>query len=355
MGSRFKNAIALSLLPQIILVKWWGSYPDSIEKYYSKGLYPLVSKFFRYLFGWVPFSVGDVLYTLLALLAIGYVVRNRKQIRMKPLSFVRTIIMALSVAYFTFHFMWGLNYYRVPISQKFDLPNSYTQEDLLAFVQKLTIRTNQIHVAITSDSTKAVQIPYSKKQIFDKTLKGFDVLGKRFPFLKYDAPSLKKSIYSLPLTYMGYAGYLNPFTNEAQVNGKLPLFRYPVVCGHEIGHQLGYSAEDVTNFIGYLATVGNDDIYFKYAAYAYALSYCLSDLRANDETQFNQQYALLNQGVKKNFEEMYTFWMAYENPMEPLFKSAFDIFLKSNNQTKGIMSYNSVVSLYVNYYKERPL
>jgi hypothetical protein len=355
MGSRLKNAIALSLLPQIILVKWWGSYPGSIEKYYSNGFYPKVSKFFRYLFGWVPFSVGDVLYTLLVLLALGYLVREREKIIKHPFTFIRNGVMVLSVAYFTFHMMWGLNYYRVPISQKFNVSDSYTQEDLLSLVKKLTLKTNQIHYEITSDTTQAVSIPYSKKQIFEKTLEGFDALGKRFPFLTYAVPSLKESVYSLPLTYMGYGGYLNPFTNEAQVNGKLPLFRYPVVCGHEIGHQLGYSAENETNFIGYLVTVGQDDIYFKYAAYAYALSYCLGELRVTDEDQFNRQYATLHQGVKKNYEEMNNFWMAYENPMEPLFKSAFDIFLKSNNQTKGIMSYNSVVSLYVNYYKVHPL
>lgn len=39
---------------------------------------------------------------------------------------------------------------------------------------------------------------------------------------------------------MGYGGYLNPFTNEAQVNGITPKFRLPTVSGHEVGHQLGY-------------------------------------------------------------------------------------------------------------------
>jgi capsule polysaccharide export protein KpsC/LpsZ len=39
--------------------------------------------------------------------------------------------------------------------------------------------------------------------------------------------SVKKSLLSLPLTYMGFAGYLNPFTNEAQVNDKIPMYNFP--------------------------------------------------------------------------------------------------------------------------------
>ena len=65
---------------------------------------------------------------------------------------------------------------------------------------------------------------------------------------------------------MGYGGYLNPFTNEAQVNGVTPKFRLPTVSCHEVGHQLGYSAEGATNFIGYLVTSESNDPYFKYSA-----------------------------------------------------------------------------------------
>ena len=35
--------------------------------------------------------------------------------------------------------------------------------------------------------------------------------------------ALKKSLLSLPLSYMGYSGYLNPFTLESQANAKMPI------------------------------------------------------------------------------------------------------------------------------------
>ena len=145
------------------------------------------------------------------------------------------------------------------------------------------------------------------------------------------------------------------FTNEAQVNALLPNFRYPVVAGHEVGHQLGYSAENETNFIGYLVTSSNSDIYFKYSAYSYALAYCLSDIRKRDEPTFERLFKTINGGVKKNYNEISEFWLTYKNPTEPVFKSIFDTFLKANNQSKGIDSYNAVVSLLINYHEEHPL
>ena len=355
MPSKFKIGIVLSIIPQFLLVKWLSNHPDLIEDYYSKGIYPVISGFFRGLFGWIPFSFGDILYFLLVVLAIRYLILKRKKIGKRPGEFLVNIAVVLSVAYFTFHLLWGMNYYRLPISKKFELAQTYTKEELVSFVNDLTIKTNEIQMQIALDSSKAIRVPYSRKEILTKTVKGYEALGQQFPFLGYSRPSLKKSIFSVPLTYMGYGGYLNPFTAESQVNAKLPTYRFPVVAGHEIGHQLGYSAENETNFIGYLATISNDDIYFKYAGYSYALAYCLVELQRIYEPLFNELFEKLNGGIQKNYEEMNEFWSSYENPMEPLFKSVYNSFLKANNQAGGIMSYNYVVSLLVNYYKTNPL
>ncbi|WP_343033467.1 DUF3810 domain-containing protein [Maribacter luteus] len=355
MVDKIKNWVALSIIPQIVLVKWLGNHPDTIEKYYSNSLYPMISGFFRILYGWIPFSIGDILYFTLSLLAIRYVWVHRLHIKTFPLLFIRNIVFILSIAYFTFHLLWGLNYYREPIAKRFALEDRHTDTELLTLTEALIAKTNALQYQITKDTALAVATPYTKKEIFEKTLIGYENLEKTYPFLAYRHPSIKTSLFSTGLSYMGYGGYLNPFTHEAQVNGRLPNFRFPVVAGHEIGHQVGYSAENETNFIGYLATLYNPDTYFQYSAYAYALTYCLSDLRRNDEAKFKEMYAKLNPGTRKNFEEMAHFWQSFENPMEPVFKSIFNTFLKANNQKKGIKSYNAVVSLMVTYHKEHPI
>jgi hypothetical protein len=355
MKGNFKNIIALSIVPQILFVKWISNYPNFIENYYSTGFYSYSSKFFRFLLGWIPFSIGDILYASLLIVAIRYIILRRKYIWSNKIIFLKNIAFILAVAYFTFHISWGLNYYREPIATKLNIIENNDKKELFNFVNELIKKTNETQLAITKDSTKLVQNPYTNSEIFNKTIEGYSSLEKIHPFLKYEVPSIKESLFSTLLSYMGYGGYLNPFTNEAQANGLVPSFRFPVIAGHEIGHQIGYSAENETNLIGYLVTVNNDDIYFKYSAYTYALSYCLRDIKHNNENTFEDLLLKLNPGVKKNYMELSSFWEQYENVTEPIFKTIFSSFLKANNQKDGIDSYSRVVLLLVSYHQKHPL
>jgi hypothetical protein len=350
-----KTGLALSLFPQYLLVQWLGQQTAWVETYYSQGAYPYISQFFRFLFGWLPFSLGDICYTLLTVLALRYVIVNWLFIKTQTLTFLRNLLMAFSILYFSFYVLWGLNYFREPLWEKLQLVETSEYDQLVLFTKQLIKKTNQAQLTIVGDTVQGVLVPYGKDEIFHKTVTGYRTLSEIHPFLTLKTPSIKTSLYSTALTYMGYAGYLNPFTGEAQVNGLLPPFRFPVVAGHEMGHQLGYSAENETNFIGYLVTIRNSDPYFQYAGYAYALGYCLSDVRRGNEDTFQELIGTLNEGVKVNFREMNTFWSSYQNPMEPVFKSVFNSFLKANNQRKGIESYNAVVSLLIPYHQKYPL
>jgi len=355
MKNKLRNGIALSIIPQILLIKWLAGQPEWVERFYSTGIYPVISKFFRSLFGWIPFSVGEIIYTLLIVLIFRYIMRNRRKIKTKPLVFLRDNIMVLSVFYFTFHIVWGLNYYRQPLSDTLAIEEEANYEAIKKLTESLVTKTNEFQLQITGDSSAIVKVPYSRKEIFEKTIAQYDGIGGKMPLLNYPKPSIKNSIFSSMSSYMGIGGYLNPFTNEAQVNKKTPVFRYPVVTAHEIGHQVGYSAENETNLIGYLVTMKNEDIYFQYSASAYALAYCLNAVRNTDEQAFEALYGQINEGVKKNYQELQDFRDAYENPLEPIFTSIFSTFLKANNQADGVQSYSRVVHLLVGYHEKHPL
>ncbi|WP_343485831.1 DUF3810 domain-containing protein [Allomuricauda sp. d1] len=352
MKAKLKNGIAISLLPQIILVKWLAGHPDWVEKYYSEGIYPPIAKSLRLLFGWIPFSVGDLLYLTLGILATRYIYKNFQSIRRKPLFLLRDVVMVFSIIYFVFHLFWGMNYHRLPLTDKLKISAEYEQEELIAFTEHLISEANRYHIQITQDSLAPVNLTQSTRKIFDGSRNGYTALEEKYPFFTYKRPSVKKSLFSLPLTYMGYGGYLNPFTNEAQVNSKIPSFRLMTISAHEIGHQLGYSAEDATNFIGFLASKSNPDINYRYGSCHHALAYCLSDVFSRDEAQFERLYEKLNPGIQENYQQLRDFWAKYENPTEPVFKSIFNTFLKANNQQQGIESYNYVVGLLIGYHQK---
>ena len=65
------------LLLQIILVKTIGSFPNFVEEWYSKGLYPKIAWFFRTSLGSLPFSIGDVIYMVLLVLIFRWIWKNK--------------------------------------------------------------------------------------------------------------------------------------------------------------------------------------------------------------------------------------------------------------------------------------
>ena len=355
MSKTLKTLFALSLFPQIFLVNWLSRHPEWIENWYSMGLYSWFSRIYRTIFGWIPFSVGDLLYTLLAVLIIRFFILKGPLFFKSTREFFRQLFMGISMFYFVFHLFWGLNYHRLPLHKKLDLSDEYTTEELFDFTDRLIAKSNRAHARVAAHDSMLVKIPYSHAQVYDMSPSGYHNLSSQYPSLSYTPSSIKTSLYSIPLTYMGYSGYLNPFTHEAQVNGLQIDFKYPVVVCHEAAHQLGYSAENEANFIGYLAAINNEDPYFQYSGYIYVLRYCLGEIKRRDPEAFEVYNEKINEGILKNFQEVSMFWRKYQNPAEPVFKSTFNSYLKANNQKGGIRSYSYVVALLVNYYKDRNL
>ncbi|TRZ43602.1 DUF3810 domain-containing protein [Robertkochia solimangrovi] len=355
MTKNLRTIIALSLIPQIIIIKWLGKHPNWVEDYYSNGFYRFLSAGFRYVFGWIPFSVGDIFYTILGILIVRFFIQKGPLFFKRTRHFFREMFVGISIFYFVFHLFWGMNYYRLPIHEKLGLDNEYSTEELLDFTDRLILKCNALHNEIVENDSLPVQIPYNKSTIYRMTSEGYKNLEKKIPDFAYHPRSIKTSLYSTALTYMGYSGYLNPFTNEAQVNGLQIDFKYPTVSCHEEAHQIGYSAENEANFVGYLAAVHNEDIYFQYSGHIYILRYCLGEIKRRDEEIFEEYNKKLNYGIIENYLEVARFWQRHKNSAEPVFKSTFNTYLKANNQKEGIKSYNYVVALLVNYYKDRKI
>jgi hypothetical protein len=355
MRKHTKLIIALSLILQILLIKVLANFPEFVEKYYSNGIYQWISKLMHFVFGWIPFSVGDILYTVAVLYVIRWFFKNRKRVRQDTKNYFLDILSAVSVGYFAFHILWAFNYYRLPLHKSLNIKNEYSTEQLVKFTEELILKTNVIHGIIEEQDTSMVIMPYTKRELIALAPKGYDRLAKEYPNLAYWPSSLKRSIYSLPLTYMGFSGYLNPFTNEAQIDGLIPTYKYPTTTSHEIAHQLGFAAENEANFIGAMAAMKHDNIYFNYSGYSFALQHCLNDLYVRDPAKYEELLNTIHIGVLKNYEEARLFWQSYENISEPFFKNTYSGFLMANNQRGGIESYSYVVALLVNYFDTHPL
>ncbi len=355
MQKRTSALLAIFLFVQIIALQVLKQFPEFVEKYYSLGIYPFISKTSRYLFGWIPFSVGDLFYLLIIIMAIRWLYINVKRLKNDRVHFLTDILAAISIVYLMFHVLWGFNYYRLPLHHALNLESDYTTEQLLITTHRFIDKSNAMHRELGYADSVKIDLPYSQKEIFKKTLSGYKNLEEEFPQLAISPRSIKKSGWSLGLTIMGYSGYLNPFSGEAQVNNLITTYKFPVVACHEEAHQIGYAAENEANFIATISTIKNDDPYIQYAGYIFTLRYLINEMARRDEPKYHELLTTINPGILESYKEMRDFWESYENPMEDFSKIFWDNFLKANNQSRGIMSYNYMVALVVNYFEARSL
>ena len=350
-----RDALVILFPAQILLVVVLSFNPSFVERYYSHGIYPVWSSINRIFWGWIPISVGDLFYTITGYWMLRSLWQGLKHIRHDPLDKLKNVVATLSVIYGLFYWGWGLNYFRLPLEEQLGIETTYTTEELTDLTARMVSHINDIHGQLVRDSTLGVTHNLSRKEIFQRVFEAYKKGRSTHPLLDYPFPSQKTSLYSIPLTYMGYGGYLNPFTGEAQINGEIPPFRWASVAAHEVGHQIGYSAEDDTNFIGYWVCLQSDDPYLDYAASSSALAYLLGDLSRRDREAFDHYYGLLNEGIRENYRELRRFWDAHENPMEPVFKAVFNSYLKANQQSAGIESYSRVVALLIGFDQKNDL
>ena len=350
-----KYILPLFLLIQILFLKIIAFFPELVERFYSNGLYVFTSKISRITLGKIPFSVGDLIYGILILYVLKSVWKTRKNWKLEWKNNILKVLSVLSVAYFLFHLLWAFNYYRQPLFEKMAIKRDYSDADLLSFTKKIITKTNEIQTQITKNDSLKVVFPYSQQQVFQMNLNGYKILSNQYNFFEYTNPSIKKSLFSLPLTYMGFGGYLNPFTNEAQVNYLGPMYSFPMTTNHEMAHQMGFASESECNFIGFLASVKNENLYFQYSGYSMALRYCLNNWYARDEKVFDALLKTVHPGILKNYQESEDFWRQYDTVIDKGFRIFYDNFLKLNQQKDGMESYSKFVNLMVNYYSKREL
>lgn len=339
--------LTLFLFLQIGLVYWASKHSQVIEMYYSRGIYPHISGFMRRLFGWLQVSVGDMVYLFLILLLLRLIYQFIKNPgTWRPLLF--RLGAAVSLFYFAFYALWGLNYSRVPVAENLGLVNeSFDIEKIENLTERILTRARSLHEHLSTHDTLPVLSPYTKRQILSMTPKGYISLSEFLPHYAYRTPSIKNSIFSLPLTYMGFAGYLNPLTGEAQIDALIPEVSYALTASHEVAHQLGVAYENEANFIGFLAAAMHEDPYFNYAAMLFALRYALSDIRRYDKELFEKYLDKVPEGVLENLRESDRFWRSYQNPLEPVFKGFYDNYLKYNQQEDGLETYNQITRLLI--------
>ena len=163
-------------------------------------------------------------------------------------------------------------------------------------------------------------------------------------------------------------GYYFPCSMEANYNDVMHILNIPSTMCHELAHLRGYIYEDEANFIGYLACIQSEDIFFQYAGYLGVLNYLYNDIyklwKANpaaygETAAVIQPIAVSEQVWEDNIFVSDEEWDRINGKAiidTEIVDMAADVFIDTNLKVNGIadgkVSYSRVVTLLLQYYRQ---
>ncbi len=347
------NPILMLLLLLAAVIKIASLSSTWVEEKYSNGVYPLLARGLRAVLGWIPFSVGDLLYAAAGVYLLYILYKAVVAIRLKGIKDVlfNGIISGVKIfllVYIWFNLLWGLNYNRKGIAHQLELDlQPYTLEEVSGLTKNLQQQLN--FYAARADSSQQWNNNNSLLKAAVATYKNAETY---YPYLAYKQPTVKPSLYTHVGQYFGFTGYYNPFSGEAQIKTTIPSFIKPFVTLHEVAHQLGYAKENEANFVAFLAGKHSGNTAVLYSVYYELYRYALREVAHRDTAAAAAFKATLHPRVVKDNEALKTYLLSTRNKIEPLMTFFYDRYLKANDQAEGVQTYNRVVALLVAYRKK---
>jgi hypothetical protein len=294
---------------------------ERVEEWYATGIYVYISTFLQFLLGWLPFSVGDVLYIAAGLYMILTLHKSFKRSILKTLN--RTFKVG-SIVWLLFHVLWGFNYYRTSIPEQFNLDRGEVKKEEIVAFTDFTLNEANRYATVN-----------------------------RQPPTRQGGQEVKPSLFGIIGNYMGYGGYYNPFTGEAQINIYMPAFMLPYIAVHEAAHQKGYAKESEANFIGYIDAMESGDSALLYSANLEMFLFANRALRRFDSTLAKKNMEKLSPRIKKDLADYKVFAEKYYGPVDKFVTWFYSGFLNLNNQPEGMMSYNRGMVYTMRYLNSR--
>lgn len=334
---------------------------------YSHYVYRVLSLGIGSVTGLLPFSVVELLlYAAILFVLFDFVKQLRRAIRVgvaRPLRrFLGHLFLILSTLLVLYIFLCGINYHRTSFSQEAGLSVTidehgtvYDDADLIALCDYLVTEINATEAQLdvpcigqTEDTPKA-----SAAWLWHAGRTGqraMEKLGQRYRRLSGHYPFPKPILNTWILSVQQTTGVYSPFTVEANYNRDIAYYDIPFTICHELSHLRGYMQEEEANFIGVLATIGADDLYFNYSGYVSAWVYAGNALARIDSTAFATLYGRINARTRQDMLYNNAYWKQFEGKPAEAHEQLNDTYLKLQGQTSGVRSYGHVTDLMLEYF-----
>jgi len=321
-----KRRVAWGMVYAAALAGAFAPIPEwTVERWYARGIYPVVQNLLTSATNPVPFALFDILWIGAAATgaAVAYRCIRTGGWRGGGVRLAIVAVRAIAIVYLAFLAAWGLNYRRVPLIDKlaFD-PARVTRASAISFGEANAATLNARYAEAHAAAGSIASLPAA----FQDTVRA---LGATRPVV----PGRPK-----PTLLGGYfhetavAGMTDPFLLETLIAPDLLDVERPFVIAHEWAHLAGYADESEANFVAWL-TCRRADAAAQYSAALAMIGYQMPKKAALDLGPRIDIYAISYRYSRTN------------ETLRFAARQGYDKFLKANRVERGVESYDAVVQL----------
>ena len=362
-----KKKIWFALFAAIVVINILAWNCTAFCDWHIRFIFPVSINTYGRLMSVFPFSVGEwvIAFGLLLLLEAVLLAAVRIFVRREWLKrvckgFYTAFAWILLAVFWIMTCNCFLLYHASPIDEKYmpeKTERGYTDKELALVRDHIVEKLNELTVEMERDD--AGYLVYND-EITAGAITAMQELGKEYDQLSGYYPRAKTIHSSDFLSQEHMMGYYFPFSMEANYNKRMYIVNKPATICHELAHLKGFIYEDEANFIGFLACINSDDIFFQYSGYMSVLNYVENEFRDSINHKASKYFEHPEIAKSVYSDDLFLTAEAWEKVEEKAViqtatvKKASNQFteatLKINGVEDGMKSYSRVVTLLLKYY-----
>jgi hypothetical protein len=336
-------------------LKWWAVAialavgvafaplpPSVVERYYSSWLFPHLQRRITAVSNLTPYALIDVLIIAGVAWFVWQIARGVGSARTigwghSTLFWLVRVFAAASVVYLVFLLMWGMNYRRLPLTEKvpFD-PAAVSSEAAGALAIRAADEVNALYPVVQAAAPGSASIDESLAAAFASAQAAVGVALPARPARP------KWSILDVYFKAAGVEGMTDPILLETLIASDLLPFERPFAIAHEWSHLAGFANEGEANFLGWL-TCTKGSVTVQYSGWLFLYSQVFGALRSTDQASVA---ARLDPGPRADLRAIAE---RVQRNIKPAVADAgwrvYDRYLKANRVEAGTASYAEVIRL----------
>lgn len=330
------------------LVKYlFANNPSWVENFYSKGIYLAVSIIFQKI-SIIYILPGLFAVPILFFVFIFWVFWSKHRYAVK----FSLIVNSLGFLYFLFYFVWGFNYYRLPIDHQWKFKSTpFTYKQLASEYVETTNHLLNIR-KLLADTSEAVDIDRfninieNQRTIIQRNLQYW---LKKHGYPAHTMVPIQSNLPKGIFLHFSTAGMYFPFSGEGNVDPGLHPIHFTSVMAHEMAHGYGFADEGTCNFLAFICHTNDPNPWIAYTTTLGYWRYLASNVRKISPSFFNEKMMELPTGLRKDLIDIQIYSNRYKDWIPDLQYKMYDAYLKGQGIKEGMLNYNMVIGLVLAY------